>query len=146
MSVSGGCGSGMQFEANSAFLRSSRSSVQSGAVSDPAFETVANDSGLQRVLIPNAVKTAKGIDLGFVYRVDDFAGQEFRFPQFGHFASRRNNSACSAEVLRISFRAFSMDMVRTGGTSCEEAERAGTSDIGCVLAVAGRELAGHPGS
>src|SRR5580658_8420107 len=71
-------------------------------------------SRLQRVFLPNTMKTAECVDLFFVYGVDDFACWKFRFLLPGHFARRRNSPACSAEVLLISFRAFSMGIVRTG--------------------------------
>jgi hypothetical protein len=60
------------------------------------------------------MKTAEPIDLLVMYSVHDFAREKFGFLRFGHFASRRNKSACSAEVLRINFLALSMDIVRTG--------------------------------
>jgi hypothetical protein len=62
------------------------------------------------------MKTAKTIDLVFVYGVNDVAREKLRLLLPGHFARRRNSPACSAEVLRISFLALSMDIVRTGGT------------------------------
>ncbi len=47
------------------------------------------------------------------------------FLRFGHFAKRRNNTACSAEVLRINFLALPMDMVRRGCSL-----RGGSLDVG----------------
>lgn len=60
------------------------------------------------------MKTPKRINLVFVNSVDDFACKKFRLLLVSHFARRRNNPACSADVLRINFLAFSMGMVRTG--------------------------------
>ena len=76
------------------------------------------------------MKTAKRIDLAFVYGVDDFPGQEFGLLPPVHFARRRNSPACSAEVFWISFFAFSMDNVRTGGSA-----RSGALDGGGVRVI-----------
>jgi hypothetical protein len=61
------------------------------------------------------MNAAEGVNLTFVYCVNDFAVEEFGSLLPGHFAKRRNSPECSAEVLRISFFAFSMDIVRTDG-------------------------------
>ena len=58
------------------------------------------------------MKTSELIDLFFMYRVHNDARVKFGFLRFGHFAKRRNNSACSAEVLRINFLALSTDIAR----------------------------------
>jgi len=47
--------------------------------------------------------------------IDDLAGKKFRFRRPIHLAKRRNNSACSTDVFRISFFAFSRDMARGWG-------------------------------
>jgi hypothetical protein len=42
--------------------------------------------------------------------INDLAGQKLRFDLSIHLAKRRNNSACSVDVFRISFFALSRDM------------------------------------
>ena len=50
-------------------------------------------------------------------RINGLAGQKPRLTAGVHFARRRNNSVCAAEVLRISLLASSIGRVRTAGAS-----------------------------
>jgi hypothetical protein len=78
------------------------------------------DGRFKTVFIPHSAKAAKGSDLLFLNGINDLAREEFGFEIPLHLASRRNNSPCSTEVLRMSFFAFSNDIMRTfagsGGT------------------------------